>query len=127
MAKHRTIKICGRDYRFGFDSNRKGARFGCNSADGDGSIVIGTRNRALKDMAARVMHEVMECVATEDQKRFYNYRSNSNDPDYIFVFDHDYLCGYTDKIIDGIISSGFFKVVDGRPEIKKTKRNKKKA
>jgi len=119
LSNRRTIKICGKNYHFKFDPNKTGARFGSNSSSGDGVMVIGTHNRALGDCAERILHEVMEAVAVEDNKRFYNYRSNSNDPDYIFVFDHDYLCGYTHKIIDGIVSSGFFRVRDGRPKLRR--------
>lgn len=112
--KNRHIKICGRNYRLKFNKNVNGASFSTHSAKGRGEITIGTKETDIEELAERVGHEAIEAILTEDDKRFCNFTCSYDDPNYIFIFNHDYLCGFTYKLIDALVLSGFFKIVDGR-------------
>lgn len=122
MSKERKLRICGRQYHLQFNPNKSGGYFNTCKLSGDGLVEIGTRNRALADVAERVFHEVAEVVSVESGKRFHHYRSNSDDPDYLFVFNHDDFTRMVPEIIDGLVSSGFFRVVDGLPKKEKGKK-----
>jgi len=121
----RSIKICSRDFKLTFNSNHSGARFACcgierngKKKDGRGEIEIGTKQNDLRDCAERVVHEVMEAIFVEDDKRW-GHSSESQDCEYLFSFGHDYLCSFDKKVVDGLLTSGFFKLTDGRPKRRK--------
>lgn len=84
------------------------------SSDGKGEIIIGTKCPGLEHQSASIIHEALEVILMEDYKRFFNYTNSHNRPNYIFIFDHDYLCKLEYKLLDALVSSGFFKIVDGK-------------
>ena len=113
--KTKTIKICSRDYDLKFDKTTGASS--CEMArdgDGKGQMTIGTEYHGLESQAASVIHEAFEAIMMEDSKRFFNYTNSHNRPNFIFIFDHDYLCTLEWKLLDALVSSGFFKIVDGK-------------
>lgn len=111
----KTIKICSRDYDLKFDKTTGVSS--CDMSrekDGKGEMIIGTQYSGLAGQAASVIHEAFEAIMMEDCRRFFNYTNSHNRPNFIFVFDHDYLCSLEWKLLDALISSGFFKIVDGK-------------
>jgi len=109
----KNIRICSRSFRLKFDKNG-GASFQTYSDKGRGEIVIGLKYPDLEEVAEKIVHEAVEAILATDDKRSYNYTGSHEEPNYLFHFDHDYLCSFTYKLVDALVSSGFFKIVDGR-------------
>jgi len=82
--------------------------------DGKGEMIIGTEHAGLETQAVSIIHEALEAIMIEDSKRFLNYTNSHNRPHFIFHFDHDYLCQLEWKLLDALVSSGFFKLMDGK-------------
>lgn len=110
---NKTIKICSKEYELKTSKKIHGAYFH-TARKKDSRGEIGITSKATKEITAGyIIHEVIEAILTEDDKRFYNYTNSSEDPNYVFMFDHDYLCGLVHKILDALLSSGIFKLNGG--------------
>lgn len=109
----KTIKICSKIYDLRFDKSNGEGSFVTMTKSGKGKITIGTQY-GLADQAAKVVHESIEAILTEDDKRFYNYTNSHERANFVFIFDHDYLCQLEHKLIDALLTSGFFKLTDGK-------------
>lgn len=113
------MRIVGREYRLKFDAESDGAAF--NTGGDYPTITLGLACKSLHHVASNVVHEVVEVILSEDMKRW----GDDNDPldctRKLFVFDHDYLRTFGPKVVDALVSSGFFKLVDARPKKRKGK------
>jgi hypothetical protein len=108
------MKICGKDYRISYRKGERGAGF----SQLDRRMWIGTEG-GLFEIANCIIHEAVEAILLEDVKRLTPHNTHiSNICDdntrYIFHFDHDYLCQFTYKLQDALLTSGFFKLTDPR-------------
>jgi len=112
------MKICGRDYKLEFNCSKVGGAEFYKNKDGDGLVRFGKFND-LGFIAEMLVHEAVEAILVEDFKRFACTEKVDEDYRYQFHFDHDYLCTLGPKILDALLSSGFFKLVDGRPKKKR--------
>ena len=110
------MRVCGRDYRIKFDHDSSGAGF---QTCGDyPTVTLGTDCKSLHHVASNLIHEVIEAVLVEDFKRWADDDDPADCSRKLFVFDHDYFRSFGPKVLDGLLSSGFFKLVDGRPKVK---------
>lgn len=109
----KTIRICSKTYNLKFNKKSGGAKFSTIAKTGRGEIILGTKH-GLEKQATNLIHESLESILVEDNKRFYGYTNSSDEPYLIFIFDHDYLCSLEHKLFDALISSGFFKLMDGK-------------
>jgi hypothetical protein len=115
----RTIKINSREFKFILNSRRCDGL--CNVFDEDkgcGFIQVGTKG-SLRETIDVLTHEVMEMILIVDRKRLmpwakHNDTNGGSEDNYVFIFDHLYLCEFTVKVIEGLVSSGFVRLVDGR-------------
>lgn len=118
------MRICGRDYKLVFRDKMRGAEYTDRDSDGRGLMLIGTKDWNVREVADLIVHESLEAILMEDFKRYtpnMNHISDVCDDTsrFLFVFDHDYLVGFSHKVLDALESSGFFKLADGRPKRKK--------
>lgn len=102
-----TIKICSREWDLVEDKKTDGARFHTHNDTGKGSIQLGSDFSNKTYRFGVLLHEVIEGILTTDLKR-YEYRLTTDN--YLFIFDHNYLMSFTDKIIDALISCNAIKI-----------------
>lgn len=119
------MKICSREYALKFRKDMAGGCFYSNgpNSEGDGVIEIG-EYRDLGFVCEVVLHEALEAILWEDGRRLCPPCADGDHSRYVFLFDHDYLDGLPAKLIDALLTSGFFRVVDGRPKRKAKKGGK---
>jgi len=117
------MKICSREYRLKFKKSERGASFYCNGADaqGNGLVEIGDYGD-VEFVGGIIIHEALEAILFEDGKRLCPPVNEGDHTRYVFLFDHDYLDGLQNKILDALLTSGFFKLVDGRKKKRKGKK-----
>lgn len=120
------MNIGGIEYRVVFDAEKQGAGFQTSPP----TMWIGC-DCTLQEMANSVMHEALEAVLLQDVKRLTPNCTHIGDvcddnTRYVFHFDHDYLCTLTYKLQYALLTSGFYKIVDGRPDRMKKKKGKGK-
>lgn len=122
------MKICSREYALRFRKGVEGACFYSNGpkTDGDGVIEIGDY-KDVTFVGGVLIHEILEAILYEDCKRFKPPVVGDDHSRYLFCFDHDYLDGLQNKLLDAMLTSGFFRLVDGRKKhMAKKKKGKKK-
>jgi hypothetical protein len=109
------LKICSREYRLRFKKSVGGAHFYCNGPNsyGNGLIEVGDYPD-LPFIGGIIIHEALEAILYEDGKRLCPPVNDGDHSRYVFLFDHDYLDGLQNKILDALLTSGFFKLKDGR-------------
>ena len=115
------IKVGHRDYRLHHDKQHSGGMFWTRgkSCDGIGDIYIGVKEfNNLKNRAGKVFHEVAEAMLCDDNKRLSRPAPSHEEPDYMFVFDHDYLNEFCDKMVESLITTGYFRITEGNPKVK---------
>ncbi len=119
------MKICSRDYKLSFDNKtgRYAGEFYSSGSKGAGNGEIKVHCGDLRTTAEILCHEIMEAILCEDGKRYCSTSYDYDNSRYLFQFSHDYLDGYGAKLLDALITSGMFKLVDCRP--KKVKRKAK--
>lgn len=108
------MRICGREYRLAFDRDGSDAAF--NTGGDYPTVVLGLDCKSLHHVASNLVHEIIEATLCEDFKRWGDDDDPGDCSRKLFVFDHDYLRTFGPKIVDALLSSGFFKLVDGRPK-----------
>ena len=109
------MKICSREFKLKFSKKQAGGcfyRFGRKS-EGDAEICIG-KYKELHYCAEILCHEIMEAILVEDGKRFSCTEYDPCKDRYLFQFSHDYLDGLGPKLLEALLTSGLFKLVDGR-------------
>lgn len=113
----KTVRICGREYKLKF-SEPTGGCFYCSgkSGSGDGEIYIG-KYKDISRVAEILLHEIIEAILVEDSKRFVPTGLLDDNSNRLFMFTHEYFDMLICKIIDGMKSSGFFKIIDNRKNI----------
>lgn len=123
------MRICSRDFSLRFAPSRDDAELSCSGLGGRGEIIVGTKSNHLPTIAGLVAHEAMESILITDGKRFCPHnskRDDSNIHDHVFIFNHEYLNdGFDVKVVDALVTSGFFKLVDGRRSVACKKKKKK--
>ena len=122
------IKVGHRDYRMTHRKNEYGGRFWTRGikSDGVGDIIIGTKEfNDLTHRAGKVFHEVAEAMLCDDYKRFNKPAPSHEEPDYLFVFSHDYLNEFCDKMVASLITTGYFKITEGMEKTMGKKKGKK--
>ena len=109
------MKICGRDYRLNFSKKQSGGEFWCYGKDKSGrgeiSIVSG---KDLRHTAEILVHEALEAIFAEDNVRYHNSSYDPGNENRFFVFSHHYFDSIGPKLVDALLTSGFFELVDGR-------------
>lgn len=110
----KTVNICGRKYKLKF-SESTGGQFYCSGKNGggDGEIYVG-RYKDISRFAEVLLHEIIEAILVEDNKRYAKTGIQDGNENRLFIFDHEYFDVFVYKILDGMISSGFFKIIDNR-------------
>lgn len=121
------MKICSRDYKLTFRKDQKGGSFWCNGrkSEGRGEICIG----AYKDKQARaeiLIHEAVEAILVEDGKRSHATSYEQENGRYQFHFGHDYFDGFGPKLLDALLTSGMFRLIESKAK-KKVSRSRGKA
>lgn len=121
------VKICSREYALRFRKGNSGACFYSNGPDtnGNGVIEIGDY-KDLEFVCGIIIHELVEAILYEDGRRYCPPVVEGDHSRYLFCFDHDYLDGFQNKVLDALLTSGFFRLVDRRPKVAKKKGGKKK-
>ena len=106
----KTVNICGRKYKLKF-SEPTGGCFYCNGKNGGGGgeIYVG-KYTDISRFTEILLHEIIEAILVEDNKRYMKTGTMESNENRLFIFDHEYLDSFIPKIIDGMISSGFFKI-----------------
>ena len=109
------MKICSREYALRFRKGVDGACFYSNgrNTDGNGVIEIGDY-KDLSFVGGVLTHETLEAILYEDCKRYKPPVAGDDHSRYLFCFDHDYLDGLQNKLLEALLTSGFFKLVDVR-------------
>lgn len=117
------MRICGREYRLRFDSEDDGAGFrtGCDYPE----IVLGLGCKSLHHVVSNLVHEIFEATLCEEGKRWGHDEVPDDCTRKMFVFEHDYLHVLGPKLLDAMLSSGFFRLVDGRPGMGRKRGGKK--
>ena len=109
LPPSRTIKICSREFDLKFHGkDRRGGFFDSHQGEdgcGRGLISIAAAY-GIEDKMDVLIHEILEAIMATDGKRFYP-RWSADDDNPLFVFDHNYLCGLSTKILDALLTSGF--------------------
>jgi hypothetical protein len=121
------VKICSRDYKLTFDRDLDGGCFYSygKTSEGDAEIIVG-HYKDLRYCAEILLHEITEAILCEDDKRFSCTAFDDDNSRYLFMFPHDYLDTIGPKLLDALLTSGFFSLIDGRPHMPKCKKSKKK-
>jgi hypothetical protein len=123
------MKICGRDYKLRFSRKASGGSFWCSGkkSEGRGEIEIG-HYKDLRGCAEILCHEALESIFAEDNVRYSNTSYDIDNNNRIFHFDHRYFDSIGPKLLDALLTSGMFRMVDCRPKLpvvkKKTKKGK---
>lgn len=109
------MKICSREYSLRFRKGVDGACFYSNGpkTGGDGVIEIGDY-KDVTFVGGVLIHEILEAILYEDCKRYKPPVCGDDHSRYLFCFDHDYLDGLQNKLLEALLTSGFFKLVDVR-------------
>jgi len=117
------MKICGRDYKLTFARKANGGAFWCNGKklEGRGEIEVG-HYKDLRFCAEILCHEAIEAIFTEDHVRYADTSYENSNDNRIFHFDHRYLDTVGPKLLDALLTSGMFRLVDCRPKLKGRKR-----
>ena len=103
-AKRKTIRICSREWTLRADKKTKGgARFSAYGQSGSGYIVIGTKGQGRRSIIEVLTHEVIEGILTQDHRR---WKESSGNEKMLFCFDHNYLDGFAEKVVDALVSCG---------------------
>lgn len=99
--KKRTIRICGREWRFILDPKIPGGHYKTYGNTGQGEMTLGTKWDKGDWPMALLVHEIFEAICTVDNKRW-----REEDDRVIFVFDHEYSMDLAHKMIDSLKSVG---------------------
>lgn len=103
-VKRKTIRICSREWTLRADKKeRGGASFNTYGKSGAGNIVIGTKGQCRRHTIEALTHEVMEGILTHDYRR---WKATPDNERILFCFDHDYLDGFAEKLVDALVSCG---------------------
>lgn len=84
MKLPKSIIICGKTYKVTQNNKVNGACFSCNSQ----RIEVGTRDTDEKTFESFI-HEIIEIVLCEHDLRYQKNRSEIENGDYLFAFNHD--------------------------------------
>jgi hypothetical protein len=116
------MKICSRKYKLTFDRKQSGGAFWVNGrkSEGRGEICIGAY-KSLRTRAEILVHEITEAILIEDRRFFYDGEDTAS-RDRKYKFDHGYLVGLGPKLVDALLTSGMFRLVDCRPNFKPRKK-----
>lgn len=113
--KPKTIRICSKEYDLTFDKKEGGSQFGTIGLEkpgkekGRGKMVIGMKHPDPQYVGQSILHETLEAIFTEDDKRHEQWNSKDRNQ-YMFVFDHDYLTSLlVPRIFDALRSCDFEK------------------
>lgn len=111
------MRICGREYRLVFSKSQSGGAFWCYGKDesGQGEIRIKSQ-RELHATAEILCHEALEAIFAEDGVRFANMNREPGNENMIIMFDHHYFNTVGPKLLDALLSSGMFKLIDNRKQ-----------
>lgn len=109
------MEICGHDYKLTFDKKLSGGEFYCNGkkSTGRGEIYVGDY-KDLRGCVEILLHEVIESILCEEDKRFFCSGLEDNNSNRLFIFNHDYFDTLCPKILGSMLSSGMIKLVDNR-------------
>lgn len=100
-----------------FGKDVGGAEFYTAGRDSGGNGVIRFGDyKDLRFIAEMLVHEALEAILVEDHRRFHCTDFELGNRGYHFLFDHDYFDSVGPKLLDAMLSSGFFRLVDGRPK-----------
>ena len=105
--KKRTIRICGREWKFILDPKTPGGLYKTYGNTGQGELHLGTKWDEGDWPMALLLHEIMEAICTVDNKRWRDPEGGDvNEDRVIFVFDHAYSMDLAHKIVDSLKSVG---------------------
>ena len=111
------MKICSREYQLKFKNGLGGGEFYCDGKHGGGKGLIVIENyKETRRVAEVLCHEILEAILVEDYKRFACTSRELSNPRYFFQFSHDYLDTVGQKLLDALLTSGFFKLMNGRQQ-----------
>ena len=103
-AKCKTIRICSREWTLRADKKMAGgANFKTFAKNGAGRMVLGTKGQCRRAVIELLTHEVLEGILTHDNRRWKESRENEK---ILFCFNHDYLDGLAEKVVDAFVSCG---------------------
>lgn len=114
--------ISSREWRIIENNKSSNAEFHDFYNDGDGcfkpTIILGTQTNNKTEIASQLIHEILEIILTEDNKRWAFDKSPKDTYRKLFIFDHDYLNLLQQKILTALLTSGFFKLENNREDDK---------
>ena len=98
-----SVRICSRTWLLGYDVKMDGAQFTSLNDDGDGEITMGVSLKSPRHILNSLVHEIIEGVLTEDNKRWLENSGHDGSSDnHMFIFDHYYL---SDRFVPGIVDA----------------------
>jgi len=80
--------------------------FNTYSDNGQGKIEIGLKWKDPSYRTNLLLHEIIEAILTDDMKRWKDPAGYGDENRMIFLFDHDYLCSFADKVAAALRSVG---------------------
>lgn len=102
--KRKTIRICSREWTLRANKKKSGgAIFNTYGKSGAGNIIVGTKGQCRRHIIESLTHEIMEGILTHD---YYRWKDTHNNGRILFCFDHDYLDGFAEKLVDAFVSCG---------------------
>lgn len=103
MTKRKTIRICSREWTLRANKDKGGASFVTYGSSGAGHIIVGTKGQCRRHIIESLTHEIIEGILTQDYRRWKETMDNGR---ILFCFDHNYLDGFAEKIVDAFVSCG---------------------
>lgn len=105
-SKIQMIEICSQDWILKKNPKKVGGYFSTHGVKGRGVIELGTKWKDKENLVNILIHEILEAIFVEDNKRYNDQSGYESSRDYLFVFDHDYLHGLGPKVGAALRSVG---------------------